>query len=381
MLDSPNRVIEDRAGAFRLRVLLPILMAVAPVVAGAAEPPAYLYVGEPDPGGVDEAFLALGRRRGAVALRETPGQLKTERLGTRLSRALKEYEQLHLPEAIAALDEIERDATASGGDGLTQGEIVDLYAHRAAAHIALGDDAAGWDDLLRIAVLAPDRPLDAARFSPRTIESARRAAQTTRASAALTLDAQPDDATLLVDGAVAGHGRAEVRLPVGRHFVRAERAGFHGAGRLVDLAVGGTAARVELSPLSVPSVDDIAKRGALAGAHRVLAASLTAKGPHAALALQWVDVPSHRSLGRSELPLDERLTTAALTSSVDALVGAPVEPAPAAPRSRPWYRKPIVWGVTAGLLAAGAIGTGLGVGLSGRPPSGVVTHVDLGAAR
>ena len=90
--------------------------------------------GEPDPSGVDQAFLALARRRGAAAVRETPGRPARRAARRRaLARALALQQALDLKGAVAAFDEVEREAVARGGGTLSEGELIDLYAHRAGA--------------------------------------------------------------------------------------------------------------------------------------------------------------------------------------------------------------------------------------------------------
>ena len=126
---------------------------------------AFVWWGEPDPSGVDQAFLALARRRGAAALRETPGRPADETLSAKLARALSLQASLDLKGAIAAFDEVERDAVARGGGTLSEGELTDLYAHRAGAHAALGNDADSWNDLVEAAALAPGGALDPAPLS------------------------------------------------------------------------------------------------------------------------------------------------------------------------------------------------------------------------
>jgi hypothetical protein len=354
-----------------------LLALLVPVPAGAAAPDLlFFYAGDPDPTGADQAFLALGRRRGAAVARETPGQLAEAPLGTLLARGVTDYQRLQFKEAIATFDATEREALVRGGGTLTQGELVDLYAYRAAARSALGDDAAAWDDLLALVTLAPTRPLDPARFPPRLIDSARRAAEARKQTARLTLTAQPPDALLIVDGEVVGRGQVEITRPIGRHLIRAERSGFAPAARPFELA-GDQSLALHLTPLPPPATADLAHRGQLAGTRRVVAAFVTT-GPDdkPLLTLHLIDAGGQVA-ARAQLPDDDRLTTTALAGAVDGLLGeAPV--LGHAPERR-WWRSPLVWGVIGGAVAVG-LGVGLGVGLAERDSS---THAtaDLGQAR
>jgi hypothetical protein len=358
-----------------------ILLAVALAAPARAEPPrqAFVFWGEPDPTGVDQSFLALGRRRGATVVRETPGRLGDEPAAGALADAVAAYQALKLDEAEAALDALEREAVARGGGRLTQGELVDLYAYRAAARMARGDEAAAWDDLLALARLAPGRPLDPARFAPRLVEAERRVAQSVPPPAALALGTDPPDALVIVDGVLLGRGRVETHVVPGPHFVRAERPGFTASGRVADVPPSGASVELRLEARAAPSAADLARRGAAAGAGEVMGAWVSARDGQARVELARVEVAGARIAARAALADDEQLTSTALAAAVESL--APVE-APPRPRAPPpWYRRPLVWGLVAGGAAAVALGVGLGVGLGSSTPSGASARVDLGAAR
>lgn len=377
MLDLAGPLTHARHAVPRSRSFI-IAVFVVLMTAGAASANelAFVWWGEPDPSGVDQAFLALARRRGAAAVRETPGRASDEPLTARLARALALQQSLDLKGAIAAFDEVERDAVARGGGTLSEGELTDLYAHRAGAHSALGDDADAWNDLLEAAALAPGRSLDPARFPPRLIEASRRAREALPQPGRLVVTVQPADAVIVVDGQLYGKGRVEVTRSPARHFVRAERAGFLSSGRVVETSGATTEVRLTLAPVTPPSPADLARRGAVADAERVVGGYI-AGGAHASVTMVFVD-RAGRLLGRESVPIDADLTTGALGAMVDALIGDS-ERKGAPPLPVAWYRRPLVWGLAAG-VAATALGVGLGVGLGTRE-SGVGTRVDLGPAR
>lgn len=265
---------------------------------------------------------------------------------------------------------------ARGGATLSEGELTDLYAHRAGTHAALGDDADAWNDLVEAAALAPGRSLDPARFPPRLIEASRRARESLPPAGTLVITAQPSDAVVIVDGQLYGRGRVEVPRPSGRHFIRAERAGFVASGRVVESGAGSTEVRIALVAAPSPSAAELARRGALADASRTVGGYI-AGGARAAVTLVLVDRSAH-VLGKTTLPVDEQLTSGALAAAVDGLLGdgdrrGTIPPPPV------WYRRPLLWGIAGGVAAA-ALGVGLGVGLSHRD-GGVGTRIDLGPAR
>jgi hypothetical protein len=344
-----------------------------------AEPrTAFLWWGEPDPSGADQAFLSLARRRGAQALRETPGQLGTDGASARLQRAVAAYQAMKLDDTLRELDALERELLPTGGGGLGQGELVDLHAYRAAARLARGDEAAAWDDLVAVARLAPGRPLDPARFPPRVIEAARRAADSLPARATLTVSATPDDALLIVDGQLLGRGRVEVSVPPGAHLVRAERSGFRAAGQVVEVPAGGTEVKLAPEPVTPPTTQELARRGALAGAVQLVAAWVEAKDGAAQIVVDRIDPATGLSLRRTSVRDDAQITATALASAVDQLIVGD-EP-PVTLTRRPWWKSPVLWGVVGGLSAA-ALGVGLGVGLGVSHENGSTARVDLGAAR
>jgi hypothetical protein len=358
-----------------------LTLGLVPATARAADL-AFVWFGEPDPSGVDQAFLALGRRRGAPSLRESPGRLGDEPLAGRLARAVAAAQALDLKGALAGFDEVEREVVARGGADLSEGELVDLYTSRAGAHAAMGDEGDAWSDLVQAAVLAPTRPLDPARFPPRLVEAARRAAQAAAMTRArLAVSVQPDDASIIVDGQLLGRGRVELTLPAGRHFVRGERAGFVAAARVVAIGEAGGEVRLTLAAATAPTAAELARRGALAASARTLGAFVSARDGRPELTLMLVGGKGTVE-GRRALAADATLTTATLAAAVDALLGDEAARAAVATSAPPppWWRRAWVWGVAGGVAGATAIAVGLGVGLGTRG-HGTDVHVDLGPAR
>jgi hypothetical protein len=360
----------------RARSLIIACLVLASAGVAHANELAFVWWGEPDPSGVDQAFLALARRRGAAAVRETPGRPADEPLSGRLAHALALQSSLDLKGAIAAFDEVERDAVARGGGTLSEGELTDLYAHRAGAHAALGDEADSWNDLVEAAALAPGRALDPARFPPRLIEASRRARESLPPPGTLVVSALPADAVIIVDGQLYGHGRVEVPRAPGRHFVRVERAGFEPSGRVVESGAGTTDVRIALTPATPPPAAELARRGALADATRTIGGYI-AGGTRANVTFVLVE-RGGRVTGKASVPVDAELTSGAIAAAVDGLVGD-ADRRGTAPPPTPWYRRPLVWGLVGGAAAVG-LGVGLGAGLGTRE-SGTPTRVDLGPAR
>jgi hypothetical protein len=260
--------------------------------------------------------------------------------------------------------------------------LVDLFATRAAARGAQAAEAPAWDDLLVAAALAPNRPLDPARFPPRTLEAARRAAQSLGGTVTLTVTAQPVDAEIIVDGQLLGRGTVTVARPIGRHFVRAERAGLEPQGRMIELTPEGTTLRLALVASAVADPVRLARSGALLGADRVLCAAILPHGDHAALSIRLIDNASAHVANQASVEVDGQLTTARLADAIDALLSTPLPRPTERPAPRSWLRRGVILGIGAGLLGAAAIGLGLGLGLSGQGHgAGFSAHTDLGPAR
>jgi hypothetical protein len=335
---------------------------------------AFVFVGEPDPSGADEAFLKLGVARGAPVAREQPGSV-AEDPRARLQKAIEAYARLQLPDARARLDALEAEVAASGGAGLDRGELVELFATRAAVRSAAGDEGATWDDLLQVAAFAPSRPLDPARFPPRLVETERRAAESLSTSGKLMVSAS--DASIFVDGLDVGRGQIEVVVPAGRHFVRAARAGFSPSGRTVEVSAQGASLTIPLSARAAPPIDLFVQRAQMAGSRRVLGAYIGARNGGAVLELLLAEVATGVVRGRVTLDVGARLSESALESAVDALLPPPPTEHPRAP----WYKRPLVWGIVGGVVAATALSVGLGVGLGGDHVAGFSIRVDLKGAR
>jgi hypothetical protein len=335
------------------RIALFIVLMTA--AASAAEPAstAFVFAGEPDPSGADETFLRLGRARQRPSQREQPARLEEEPRA-RLQRAIEAYVRMQLAD----------------------GELVELFATRAAVRSAAGNEAGTWDDLLQVAAFSAARPLDPARFPPRVVDTERRAAATLAVSGKLRLSAAPADAVVLIDGLVLGRGAVEVVLPAGRHFVRAERAGFSSAGRSVEVGAAGLSLSLSLSARPAPPSELFTRAAAVLGARRVVGAWIGAHGEIAVLELAVVDGATGEVRARSQVEV-ARLTDSALAAAVESIAPAPTR----SPPPRPWQRRPWVWIVAGGLTSAIALGVGLGVGLSGERAGGWSAHIDLRGAR
>jgi hypothetical protein len=334
---------------------------------------AFVFVGENDPSGADEAFLRLGRNRDLPTAREQPGRLQ-EPPRARLAKAVEAYARLQLDDARARLDSLESEVAATGGAGLDRGELIELFATRAAVRFAAGNEAQAWDDLLQVAAFAPARPLDPARFPPRVIETEKRAAEALAAGGKLSAGVTPADADLFVDGLAVGRGAAEAVLPAGRHFVRAERPGFTSAGKTLEIARGGDAqVALTLASRSAPAVGEFTRAAAVLGARRVVGGFIGARGDAPTLELLYVGTTGGDVRARAQLDV-ARLTTAELEAAVDRMVPPPSD-------KRPWFKRPLVWGLVGGGLAAAALAVGLGVGLSGGHVAGWSAHVDLTGTR
>jgi hypothetical protein len=339
-----------------------LVIASAASVAHAA-PPALVFAGDADPSGADEALLALGRARGMTVTRERVGNL-AEEPRARLQKAVEAFARLQLADARARFDALESEVAATGGLGLTRGELIELFATRATMRVTAGNDGGAWDDLLQVAAFSPARPLDPARFPPRVLELERRATEALAAGGKLTVTTTPGDAALFVDGLAAGR---ELVVPAGRHFVRAERAGFEGAGRTVEVTPAGASVSLALSPRAAPPMEMF--RGP-----RVVGAWIGARD--GAAVLELAHVRDGRVSARTSVTLGPRLTEPALAAALELLV----PPESTAPR-KPVYKRAWFWGVIGGAAAAAALAVGLGVGLGGGHVDGYSVRVGLGGTR
>jgi hypothetical protein len=196
------------------------------------------------------------------------------------SRAIAE---LRFEEAQRALDAAAAEAVMTGGAGLTATELDDLFLLRGVSELKLGESARvrAWDDFVRAALLAPERVLDAGRFSPSVLETWRRAvAEVQRRARGVLVVRAPPGARVVVDDRAAVPSPAAVPgLAYGEHYVRVEEPGRVPWSTLAVLAA--PTLELDVPARAVLALDD---RSAAARARRAGAAFALVATPAGAAA-------------------------------------------------------------------------------------------------
>jgi len=295
---------------------------------------------------VRDALAAVARRRGAAWIDASPTAPPPPATAQAIAEAQRAYDQLQFDAAVSALDRAAAELERTGAAGLDPRGLADLFLYRGLVRVQLGD-ARAWDDLVEAAALDPGRALDPARLPPRAIEAYGRAADAVRAAPRATLTVRvPDRATgceIAIDAARATDGKAEVAT--GRHFVLVRCPGHQPWASAITTAAG--AATVDAAPVreAPPGDDELAIQARTAGAHALVAVSVSGAPAIATLRRMGVD-------GK----VDDRATVATggahaaedAAAALDRLLAPPVTIAP-----ERWYEKRWVWAAAgAGVAAA-----------------------------
>jgi hypothetical protein len=177
------------------------------------QPPGHPALGD----AVRTAFVDIANTIGARVVDATSPPIQGPALAPALDAAKAAYARFAFPEAIAALDELERLANASGGADLDGRALSEIFLYRGLAKLETAATAAAWEDLVRAARLDPTRVVDPTQFPPRAVGVYKRAVAEVvdLPRAELTLDV-PAGATVRVDGTPS---TATTTVTLGSHFV------------------------------------------------------------------------------------------------------------------------------------------------------------------
>lgn len=286
--------------------------------------------------------LAAARARGVAVLEVSPKvePRAAEVGGLRTGQAA--YDELRFAEAVTALDEAARSLEATGGYGLAQHQLSDLFLLRALATIQLGEAQSAWDDFVRAATLAPTRALDPARFPPRAVEQFERARShvSTLPRVAVRLTREPG-CKLLVDGNEVGE--PEITLVRGRHYAVATCPARHPVQRSFELLDA-----LELpmlgAPLTAPTDEAALIQARALGAATVVIFTATASS---------VVLRRLGSDGREQARTSVALGVASSTQALERELTRILELRAASPT--PWYRSRWTWAAAGAAVAAAVL--------------------------
>jgi len=320
---------------------LPLLLGVlALTTTEAAARPAADVVIVWAPGAQVEPVATVAREAGAAVIDRSPAPAVRADTASTVKRGIAAYDALQIADAVKLLDDAREAADRSGGDGLSQTELSDLFLYRALVKTQQGDATGAWDDLVASVIIAPTRVIDPARFPPRVaaeIERARIAVEG-RGTATLTVDAPPS-CSVVIDGVPAG-GAPALRI-IGPHWVNVACADRSPWGARVEVT-GAATVTARNAPIAAPTADEVLIQARTAGAR----------------AFVWIEVANGiataRLIGADGREIDRRSSAVSTTL-------APIVPSvremlapPRVVESR-WYQSKWVWAAGAAVLAAAIV--------------------------
>ncbi len=320
---------------------LPLLLGVLALTSteAAARPAADLVIVWA-PGAVVDPVTTVAREAGAAVIDRSPTPDARADTSSVVKRGIAAYDALQIADAVKLLDDAREAADRSGGDGLSQTELSDLFLYRALVKTQQGDATGAWDDLVASVIIAPTRVIDPARFPPRVaaeIERARIAVEG-RGTATLTVDA-PQGCTIAIDGVPAG-GAPAPRI-IGPHWVNVTCVARSPWGARVEVT-GAATLTARNAPIARPSADEMLIQARTAGAR-------------AFLVVEVVDrIGTARLIGVDGRERDRR--SAAVTTTLAPLT-AGVRELLAPPRiaENRWYQSKWVWAAGAAVLVAAIV--------------------------
>ncbi|MBA3451788.1 MAG: hypothetical protein H0T42_01680 [Deltaproteobacteria bacterium] len=289
------------------------------------------------PGAQVEPVAGVARDAGAAVIDRSPPPRGRSDAAAVVKRGIAAYDALQIADAVKLLDDARAAADRTGGEGLSQAELSDLFLYRALVKTQQGDATGAWDELTASVIVAPTRVLDPARFPPRVAAEIERAriAVAGRGTATLTIDA-PINCAVAIDGVDAG--KAPNPRIIGPHWVHVTCADRGPWGARVEVSGDATVA-ARNPPIAAPSADEMLIQARTAGARAFVAVEVVN------------GIATARLVGNDGRERDRR--TATVTTTLMPLA-AGVRELLAPPRviEARWYQSKWVWAAGAAVIAA-----------------------------
>lgn len=310
--------------------------AVAVVPARARAAPAADVVVVWAPGAKVAPIEEVARRAGAAVIDRSPAPTALPATASILRRGIEAYDALRFDEAWETLDEARALADRTGGAGLSQAQLADLFLYRGLVRIQQGELSAYWDELVTSVTIDPVRVLDPARFPPRvTGELARvHEALRDRKRATLGVDAPPG-CTVLIDG-MAASAVGSAQPLVGSHWVYVTCADHAPWGTRVELT-GDQLVVARNTAVAPPTDDEVLIQARTVGAHAFVAVEVRS------------GVGTARLVGVDGRERDRR--SVAIAGDLSPLAGAVRDLLAPAPTTH-WYDSRWAWAAGAAAVAA-----------------------------
>lgn len=288
------------------------------------------------PGAKIAPIEQVARRAGAALIDRSPAANAVPATAAILKRGIEAYDALRFDEAWTTLDEARALADRTGGAGLTQSQLSDLFLYRGLVKIQQGEVNAYWDELVTSVVIDPVRVLDPGRFPPRAASELARVHQALvdRKRVQLAVDAPPG-CTTLIDGAAAS-AVATAQPLVGSHWVYVTCADRAPWGTRVEVT-GDQLVVARNTVLAPPTDDEVLIQARTVGAKAFVAVEIRSGVGTARLVSADGRERNRRSVAiRGDL--------APLAAAVDQLL--------APPSTTRWYNERWAWATGAAIVAA-----------------------------
>lgn len=288
------------------------------------------------PGAKVESIDAVARASGAAVIDRSPAATAVPATAGILKRGIEAYDALRLGDAWATLEEARVQADRTGGAGLTQTQLADLFLYRGLVKIQQGELNEYWDELVTSVTIDPVRVLDPARFPPRVASELARVHQTLadRKRATLVVDA-PAGCTVVIDGGAAS-AVGSTQVLVGSHWVYVTCADRAAWGTRVELT-GDQLVVARNTVLAPPTDDDVLIQARTVGAKAFVAVEIRS------------GVGTARLIGADGRERDRR--TVAVSGDLTALAEAVRELLAPVARTH-WYQSRWAWAAGAAMVAA-----------------------------
>ncbi|MDB4961297.1 MAG: hypothetical protein JWP01_1296, partial [Myxococcales bacterium] len=255
-----------------MRALAPLLVAVALAATPAEARPNADIVIVWAPGAPLEPVRTAAREAGAAVIDRSPAPPAGTDTASVLRRGISAYDALQIADAVKFLDDARAAADRTGGAGLSQTELSDLFLYRGLVKAQQGDATGAWDELTTSVIVAPTRVLDPARFPPRVAAELERAriAVAGRGTASVAVDA-PTGCATTIDGIDAG--RAAATRIIGPHWLHVTCVDRSPWGVRVEIT-GDTVIAARNPPIAPPSDDEMLIQARTAGAQAFVTVAL-----------------------------------------------------------------------------------------------------------
>lgn len=277
---------------------------------------------------------AAAKKAGAGFIDTSPKPAGAAQTAQLIQAGLQQYDELRFADAWQTLERARSEVDRTGGDGVTQAQLSDLFLYRALVKAQQGDTTNGWEELVAANTIDPTRELDPGRFPPRVRSDFERARETvkTKARAKLTVQA-PEGCVTSIDGRPAP---GPVDLVVGPHWVSTRCGDRQPEGFRIELT-GDVRLPIEPRPFLPPNDTELLVQARTAGARAFVAVEVRA------------GVATARLVGLDGRERDR--TTVTVTGDL-----APVADGLASLLSPPpeshWYESKVVWAFGGAALAA-----------------------------